>query len=53
MVEFGCGGAPVASSTVAWMMAMVAGWGLWQAERKREKKESKSRGRMDVGTFAL
>ena len=53
IVEFGFGGAPVASIMVAWVMAMVAGWGLWQPERKREKKESKSRGRMDVGTFVL
>jgi hypothetical protein len=53
-VEFGFGGAPVASITVAWMMAMVAGWGLEQAAVKRRKSRGNANtGRMGLGTFVL
>jgi hypothetical protein len=52
-VEFGFGGAPVASITVAWMMALVAGWGLEQAERETKRMESRRLEPMDLGTFVL
>ena len=54
IVEFGCGGAPVASIRVAWVMTRVAGWGLWQAAVKRRKSRGNARaGRMGFGTFVL
>src|SRR5258706_14114359 len=53
IVEFGFGGAPVASIMVAWVMAMVAGGGLWQGGGKGKGEGGRDRGGNEGWKFVL